>query len=135
MAAVALGACLIEKHVTLRRVDGGVDAEFSLEPEELAALKAGTTAAWRAIGSGIIGPAQAEQESLRSRRSLYLTEDVTTGDVVTTRNVRAIRPAGGLPPVAIDDLLGRRFAFSATRGTPMTWDLLAPRDPGGTDGP
>lgn len=135
IAAVALGASLVEKHVTLRRADGGVDAEFSLEPQELAALKVGMTQSWQAIGSPLIGPSAAEAESLRSRRSLYVVADAAAGDPITTGNVRAIRPAGGLPPAAIEDVLGRRFAIAASRGTPMSWDLVAPRDPGDPNGP
>jgi pseudaminic acid synthase len=130
IAAIALGARIIEKHVTLRRADGGVDAEFSLEPAELADLKQGTTAAWQAVGSAVIAPVSAEAESLRSRRSIHVVADVSAGDLVTVDNVRAVRPAGGLAPVEIDRVIGRRFAVPATRGTPMSWDLVAPRGPG-----
>lgn len=135
IAAVALGARVVEKHVTLDRSDGGVDAEFSLEPQELAELKLGMTAAWEALGSPVIGPSEAEAESLRSRRSLHVVADVRAGEPISGDNVRAIRPAGGLPPAAIDDVLGRRFAVPANRGTPMSWDLVAPREPGEPDGP
>ena len=125
VAAVALGAVCVEKHVTLDRADGGVDSAFSLEPAELAALRAESEAAWMASRSpGRVGPTDSEQSVLRLRRSLYVVEDVRAGDEVTEANVRSIRPAGGLPPDAIATVLGRRFTRDAARGTPLTWDLV-----------
>lgn len=124
VAAVALGACMIEKHVTLRRADGGVDADFSLEPEELRSLVEETRRGWLALGTARVGPRAIEAEGLRFRRSLFVVEDVSAGDVVTAQNVRSIRPAGGLPPDAIDVVLGRRFTRRVPRGTPLTWDLV-----------
>ena len=124
VAAVALGACAIEKHVTLSRADGGVDGEFSLEPAELTALVTETERAWQALGAPRIGPKDSEREVLRLRRSLYVVEDVTEGDEVTTANVRSIRPAGGLPPAELSTVLGRHFRTSATKGTPLTWDIV-----------
>jgi len=124
VASVALGACLIEKHVTLARADGGVDAEFSLEPAELASLVVETERAWLALGTGAIGPTASEREGLRFRRSLYVTVDVRAGDEVTAANVRSIRPAGGLAPDELGNVLGRRFTRDAAKGTPLRWDLL-----------
>lgn len=124
VAAVALGACVIEKHVTLAREDGGVDAEFSLEPAELAALVTETKRAWQALGEPVLGPKPSEREGLRLRRSLYVVEDVAPGDQVTERNVRSIRPAGGLAPGDISKVLGRTFRVAAVKGTPLTWDLI-----------
>jgi N-acetylneuraminate synthase len=124
VAAVALGACVIEKHVTLARGDGGVDSDFSLEPAELGALVAETERAWQALGAPRIGPKDSEREVLRLRRSLYVVADVVEGDVVTAENVRSIRPAGGLPPAELSTVLGRRFRAGAVRGTPLTWDLV-----------
>jgi pseudaminic acid synthase len=124
VAAVALGACAIEKHVTLSRADGGVDSDFSLEPAELAALVTETERAWQALGSPRIGPRESELEVLRVRRSLYVVADVTEGDAVTIENVRSIRPTGGLPPADLPRLLGRRFRASVPKGTPLTWDLV-----------
>ncbi|BCJ72186.1 pseudaminic acid synthase [Catellatospora sp. IY07-71] len=124
VAAVALGATVIEKHVTLDRADGGVDSAFSLDPGELAALVAESERAWQALGGTRIGPTDSEKEGLRFRRSLYVVADVQAGDLVTADNVRSIRPAGGLPPVEIDNVLGRRFTRPATKGTPLTWDLV-----------
>jgi pseudaminic acid synthase len=124
VAAVALGACAIEKHVTLSRADGGVDSDFSLEPAELVALVTETERAWQALGAPRIGPRDSEREVRRLRRSLYVVADVAEGDEVTPANVRSIRPAGGLPPVELDRVLGRRFRAATPKGTPLTWDLV-----------
>ncbi|WP_134727939.1 pseudaminic acid synthase [Amycolatopsis nivea] len=124
VAAVALGAVAIEKHVTLARSDGGVDSEFSLEPAELAALVTETHRAWEALGEPVLGPRESEKEGLRLRRSLYVVEDVRAGDPVTAQNVRSIRPAGGLAPAEIVNVLGRTFRVDAAKGTALTWDLI-----------
>jgi N-acetylneuraminate synthase len=124
VAAVAFGAAIIEKHVTLARADGGVDSDFSLEPAELAALARESQAAWLALGTGHIGPKASESESLRFRRSLFVCEDVRAGEAVTRENVRSIRPAGGLEPRYLDVALGRRFTVDVARGTPLTWDVI-----------
>jgi N-acetylneuraminate synthase len=124
VASAALGAVAIEKHVTLRRADGGVDSAFSLEPEELAALVTETRCAVEAMGGVSYGPTEAERKSLVYRRSLYIVADVKAGDVLTTSNVRAIRPGLGLPPGDLDRVLGRRISRDAPRGTPLSWDLL-----------
>ncbi|MEU8630694.1 pseudaminic acid synthase [Amycolatopsis sp. NPDC048633] len=124
VAAVALGAVAIEKHVTLARADGGVDSEFSLEPAELAALVTETRRAWEALGEPVLGPRESEKEGLRLRRSLYVVEDVRAGDEVTPANVRSIRPTGGLAPAEITKVVGRTFRVDAAKGTPLTWDLI-----------
>ncbi|MCL1899672.1 MAG: pseudaminic acid synthase [Promicromonosporaceae bacterium] len=124
VAAVAFGAAILEKHVTLRRADGGVDSDFSLEPEELAALATETEAAWLALGTGHIGPKAAEAESRRFRRSLFVVADVRAGEVVTEENVRSIRPAGGLEPRYLDVVLGRTFTRDVARGTALSWDVV-----------
>ncbi|MCS6711043.1 pseudaminic acid synthase [Brachybacterium sp. EF45031] len=124
VAAVAFGAAILEKHVTLRRADGGVDADFSLEPHELKALVDESYAAWLAIGDVHVGPTASEAESQRLRRSLYVTADVAAGDIVTENNVRSIRPSGGLEPRWLDVVLGRTFTQDVQRGTPLTWDLV-----------
>ncbi len=124
VAAVAMGATLIEKHVTLARADGGVDSDFSLEPAELAALATETDAAWQALGTVQLGPTPGEAESRRLRRSLFVVADVRAGDPVTGANVRSIRPAGGLEPADLDIVLGRTFTRDVARGTPLTWDLV-----------
>jgi N-acetylneuraminate synthase len=124
LAAVALGACLIEKHVTTSRAEGGVDAAFSLEPGELLALVVESERAWKSLGSPVIGPRPSEREGLRFRRSLYVVRDVRAGEPVTPANVRSIRPAGGLPPEAAAQVMGRRFTRDVAFGTPLTWDLV-----------
>ncbi|HLH51560.1 MAG TPA: pseudaminic acid synthase [Roseiarcus sp.] len=124
VAATALGASVIEKHFTLRRADGGVDSAFSLEPDELRALVVETGRAAAAMGKVAYGPTEAEKKSLIFRRSLYLVRDVEEGEVLTKDNVRIIRPAGGLPPKAIDIVLGMKARRKAPRGAPVTWDLV-----------
>lgn len=124
IASVALGATVIEKHVTLSRADGGVDSAFSLEPAELAALRTETETAWRALGRVSFGPSSAEAEGLRFRRSLHVVADVRAGEPVTAHNVRSIRPTGGLAPDAFDTVAGRSFRTDVAKGTPLTWDLL-----------
>lgn len=124
LASVALGARVIEKHVTLDRSDGGVDSAFSLNPSELAALVVESERAWSALGSTRIGPTEAEREGLRFRRSLFVIQDVRAGDPVTADNVRSIRPAGGLAPDVFDAVSGRTFRTDVPRGTPLSWDLI-----------
>ncbi|MFI7127610.1 pseudaminic acid synthase [Nonomuraea sp. NPDC050153] len=124
VAAVALGASIIEKHVTLSRADGGVDSAFSLEPDELATLVVESRRAWLALGEVSFGPRPSEREGLRFRRSLYVVRDVRAGDAVTPENVRSIRPAGGLPPDAATAVMGRHFTKNVPSGTPLTWDLI-----------
>jgi pseudaminic acid synthase len=124
VAAVALGASVIEKHFTLARADGGVDSAFSLEPTELRALVEETGRAAAAMGAIAYGPTEAEKKSLMFRRSIYLVKDVEAGDALTKDNIRVIRPAGGLAPKEIDIVLGMRARKKAPRGTPVTWDLL-----------
>lgn len=124
VAGVALGATVVEKHVTLRREDGGVDSAFSLEPAELAQLVVETKRAWEAVGHVTLGATEAEKSSMIFRRSLYICEDLKAGDTLTPKNLRAIRPGFGLPPKYIDDLLGKRVTRAVRRGTPASWDLI-----------
>jgi N-acetylneuraminate synthase len=124
--AVALGACVLEKHVTLRRADGGPDAAFSLEPDELARLVAAVRETEAMMGSVRYGPAQSERASLRFRRSLFVVDDVGVGEEFTLANVRAIRPGDGLAPCHLGAVLGRRARHGVRRGTPLTWDLVEP---------
>ena len=124
VAAVALGAVAIEKHVTLSRADGGLDAAFSLEPPELAALVTGVRDAWSALGKATFGPQEVEAQSLAHRRSLYAVADIAAGEVLTHENVRSIRPAAGLAPKHLPEILGRRAKVGIARGTPMAWGLF-----------
>jgi N-acetylneuraminate synthase len=130
IAAVALGASLIEKHFTLRRADGGVDAAFSLEPAEMAALVGESERAFRALGAVSYGSRQQERGSLVFRRSLYVTEDLQCGERLTRKNLRAIRPGHGLPPKFLDVLLNKRVGRKVAKGTPMSWDLLSEEEGG-----
>jgi N-acetylneuraminate synthase len=124
VASVSLGATVIEKHLTLARSEGGVDAGFSLEPQELRQLVRETHAAWEALGQARLGPSPDEQDSLVFRRSLYICADLAAGDALTRENLRAIRPGLGLPPKFLEILLGKRVRGAVKRGTPMHWDLL-----------
>ncbi|RYG39223.1 MAG: pseudaminic acid synthase [Burkholderiales bacterium] len=125
VAAVALGATLIEKHFTLARADGGVDSAFSMEPQELRQLCEETESARLALGRVSYGPTPAEMKSLAFRRSLYIAQDVKCGDVLDVNTVRAVRPGFGLPPKFLNAVVGRRVARDAPAGTPLSWDLLA----------
>ncbi|KNX37759.1 pseudaminic acid synthase [Luteipulveratus halotolerans] len=124
ITAVALGACVVEKHVTLQREGGGVDAAFSSEPEELAALVRETRTGWQCLGQARIGARQQEKEGLRFRRSLYVVTDVKAGDRVSADNVRSIRPAGGLAPDTFSIVEGRTFTQDTPKGTALSWDLV-----------
>ncbi|QAS52152.1 pseudaminic acid synthase [Halobacillus litoralis] len=124
VASVALGATVIEKHFTLKREDGGVDAKFSLEPTEMKSLVEETQRAWQALGKVSYGPTASEKASGKYRRSLYITEDLKAGEYLTKENLRAIRPGFGLPPHYYDVLLGKRVNADVRRGTPMSWDFI-----------
>ncbi len=124
IAAVALGACLIEKHLTMRRSDGGPDATFSLEPDELAATVAAVRTTERAVGRAVWEPDAADREMRRFRRSLFVVRDVAEGEEFTDENVRSIRPADGLAPVRLPTVLGHRARRPIARGTPLRDDLV-----------
>lgn len=124
VAAVALGAKIIEKHLTLSRADGGPDAAFSLEPQELTRMIEAVRVAERAIGRVRYGPTERERPSLAFRRSLFVVEDVPAGAPFTETNVRSIRPAAGLHPRHLPLVLTRRAARDIARGTPLTWELI-----------
>lgn len=124
VVATALGASVVEKHLIPSRSDGGPDAAFSAEPQELASLVKDVRAAAEIAGSVRFGPSASEVASLAFRRSLYVVADIASGEEVTAANVRAIRPAGGLAPKHLADVLGRRAARAIRRGTPLTTDLL-----------
>jgi len=124
IAAVALGATVIEKHFTLRRADGGVDAAFSLEPQEFLQLRLESERAWQSLGRIAYGPTQAEDKSRAFRRSLYIAQDLDAGDVLTPENVRIVRPGFGLPPKYYELIIGRRVNCNVKRGEPLRWELL-----------
>ena len=125
VTSVALGASVIEKHFTLSRADGGVDAAFSLEPDEMAQLVRECRSAALAMGEVCYEIADQEKKSLRFRRSLYIVEDMKAGDVITAENMRRIRPGLGLSPKYYEAVLGRRVKCDVARGTALSWDVLA----------
>ncbi|MCD5992990.1 pseudaminic acid synthase [Pseudomonas sp. CDFA 602] len=124
IAAVAMGACVIEKHFTLDRSAGGVDASFSLEPHEMASLVIETERAWQGLGQVKYGPTQAELSSLQYRRSLYVVRDMVAGEAFSKDNVRAIRPGWGLPPKYIEAVFGRKARHALSRGTALAWEMV-----------
>lgn len=124
VAAVALGATVIEKHFTLSRNDGGVDSAFSIEPHELHSLVVETNRAWQSLGQVRYGPTDAELGSRVFKRSLYVVRDLKAGEALTRENMRVIRPGNGLPPKYFDILLGHRVSRDVRRGTAISWDLL-----------
>ncbi|MEX2129059.1 MAG: pseudaminic acid synthase [Xanthobacteraceae bacterium] len=124
IGAVALGAAIIEKHLTLARADGGPDAAFSLEPSELAALVKGVRTAHAAVGRADYGHAASEKPNMAFRRSLYAVKDIAAGEVLTDQNVRSIRPGYGLAPKHLPEILGHRARRAIARGTPMSFDLV-----------
>ena len=124
VAAVAHGATVIEKHFTLNRNDGGIDSQFSLEPQEMKQLVNETKRAWQSIGEVFIGPSEKEKLSLKYRRSIYTTKDLKKGDKINKNNIRIIRPGLGLPPKYFDIILGRRVISDVKRGTPIIWKLI-----------
>ena len=124
IAAVALGAVVIEKHITLARADGGPDAGFSLEPAEFKSMVDGVRIAQRALGRADYGRTQSEASNTKFRRSLYVVSDIAAGELLTSENVRSIRPGYGLAPKHYDEIIGKKAKQAAKRGTPVTWDLL-----------
>ena len=124
VAAVALGACIIEKHLCLRRADGGPDGAFSLEPGEFKAMVEAVRTAEKALGSVQFACGAREANSRKFRRSLFVVEDIKKGELFTKQNVRSIRPADGLHPRHLDEVLGRRAARDVERGTPLGWELV-----------
>jgi len=125
VAAVALGATLIEKHFTLRRADGGVDSAFSLEPEEFRQLRIETERAWQGLGHTAYGGTQAEEKSRAFRRSLYVSAPVKAGELLSADNVRIVRPGFGLPPKFYELVLGKRASRDLAPGTAVSWDCLS----------
>ena len=124
VASIALGATVIEKHFTLNRADGGVDSTFSMEPAEMAQLVMEAERAWQALGQVSYGATEAEKKSIQFRRSLYIVQDLKAGDVLTRKNVHAIRPGFGLPPKYLEHVLGKIVNQNVERGTALGWGLF-----------
>lgn len=124
VAAVALGATVIEKHFVLDRSAGGVDAVFSLEPSELSALVTETGRAKQALGQVCYGGTEAEEKSKQYRRSIYVAQDIKAGDVLTSENLRIVRPAFGLSPKHWSSVLGKTAKTDLVKGTPLDWQWI-----------
>ena len=124
VAAVALGACVIEKHFTLSRADKGPDSEFSIEPDELKRLCQDTHDAWRALGQVSYDRQSAEAGSKVFRRSIYFVHDLPAGSVIGPEDIRRIRPGMGLAPKHFDELMGKRLKVAVERGMPTSWNLF-----------
>jgi len=125
VTAVALGACIIEKHLTLSRSEPGPDSAFSLEPQEFKAMVNAVREAEKALGYVQYEPTASEKASRVFRRSLFVVKDIMVGEVFSPENVRSIRPGHGLPPKHLPQVLGRKASKSVKRGTPLTWDDIA----------
>lgn len=125
VAAVGMGAVLVEKHFTLARADGGVDSAFSLEPAEFRVLREETERAWQSIGKVTYGGTKAEEKSRAFRRSLYIARDMSAGEELTSETLRVVRPGFGLPPKFYDQMLGKHVNRAVIAGTPLAWDLVA----------
>lgn len=124
VAAVTLGATVIEKHFTTSRAEGGVDAAFSMEPHELKMLVEETERAWQSLGHIQYGPTDAEKPSIKNRRSLYIGEDMKRGEILTEKNLRNVRPGLGLETKYYDLVLGKAIKQDVKKGTALSWDLL-----------
>jgi N-acetylneuraminate synthase len=124
VAAVALGATVLEKHFTDNRSDGGVDSAFSLEPSELKDLVKSSYQAWESIGRVSYGPSEIESNSLQFRRSIYVIKDVGKGELLDEESVRVIRPGLGLQPKYFSTVVGRRASRDIKRGSAFSWDMI-----------
>lgn len=125
IGAVAVGATVIEKHLTLSRAEGGVDAAFSMEPGEMQQLVKESAIVKQALGKVYYGPTEAEKASMKHRRSLYFVKDIKAGEIITADHIRSIRPGGGLPPKYYPVLLGKRVVCDIKMGTPVAWDCIS----------
>ncbi|MFA6988647.1 MAG: pseudaminic acid synthase [Candidatus Gastranaerophilaceae bacterium] len=128
IAGVTLGATIIEKHFTLSRAEGGVDADFSMEPQEMKQLVVETERAWQSLGKVSYDLSEKEKASLKFRRSLYISKDINKGEVLTENNLRSIRPGYGLPPKYYETLLGKKVFKNIKKGTPTSWDFIREND-------
>lgn len=124
VASVALGATVIEKHFTLSRADGGVDAAFSMEPAEMAQLVRECNTACEVLGEVSYEMQEQEKKSVVFRRSLYIVEDMKAGDIITEKKMRSIRPGLGLKPKYYSIVLGKRIKKDVTKGTPVNWAMF-----------
>jgi N-acetylneuraminate synthase len=128
VAAVALGACIVEKHLTLSRAHGGPDTEFSLAPDEFKEMVQAIHVAEKALGSAQLQITAGEASTRAFRRSLFVVQDIEAGEMFNDANVRSIRPAYGLHPRYLPQILGKRAASKIERGTPLNWELIQEED-------
>lgn len=128
IASVALGATVIEKHLTDDRAAGGVDAAFSVEPEDLLHLVTECDRARKSLGVGQVAVRPSEVNTRTRRRSLFLVRDVTKGQVLSKEDIKSLRPSLGLHPAALDNVMGLVATQSAAAGTPLSWELVASTD-------
>jgi N-acetylneuraminate synthase len=124
VAAIALGACIVEKHFTLSRSVPGPDSAFSLEPHEFKAMVQAIRTVEKALGRIHYGVSEQEAKSRVFRRSLFVVKDMVAGETFSEENVRSIRPAHGLPPKHLNEVLGRKAALNIKCGTPLCWNLI-----------
>ena len=125
ITSVALGASIIEKHVTLNRNGGGPDDSFSLESEELRELCVGAKTAWEALGKVDYSRKSSEQGNVKFRRSLYFVKDISEGEIITTDHIQSIRPGYGLAPKYMEAILGQKTTSMVKRGTPVSFNLIS----------
>ena len=124
LSAVAHGATVIERHVTLNRKEGGVDSAFSLEPDELKTLVIESERAWKSLGSVKYGPNDSEKESLKFRRSIFISKDVKKGEIFSESNIKIVRPNMGLHPRYLNLVLGKKSKADYSKGTPISFEML-----------
>jgi pseudaminic acid synthase len=124
LAAITLGATVVEKHFTGSRADGGVDSTFSMEPEEFRLMVQEGKKSWESLGQVKLEISEVEKKSLIYRRSIYVVDRINKGEVLTEKNIRIIRPGYGLAPKFIDEVLGKRATRDLEKGTALTWDLF-----------
>lgn len=124
IAAVSLGATVIEKHFCLSRAEGGVDSAFSLEPDEFKMLVTETERAWQSLGRVQYGIQEAEKKSISYKRSLYVVEDIKEGEFFSETNIRIIRPGDGVHPRFYEIIIGKKAGKDIAKGTPFQFDLM-----------
>lgn len=124
IASVALGACVIEKHFTIRRADGGVDSAFSIEPHELASLVVESERAWKSLGRVSYDLSEKEKKNMVFKRSLYIVKDIAEGETITAEHVRSVRPSNGLHTRFYKKIIGAKAVLNIKSGTPLSWELI-----------
>lgn len=124
ITSIALGSCIIEKHVTLDRNGGGPDDSFSLEAKELTELCTGAKTAWQSLGKIDYGRKSSEEGNVKFRRSLYFVKDITAGETITKEHIKSVRPGYGLPPKYLKEFIGKEVLKDCKLGGRVQWDLI-----------